>query len=105
MMTKDERRLTEVLHGMIVERQRLLIREANYLRGRIGLPPVRAAIPREQRLPRQGEERAIVLAESTPPCERLGAPPSRATAGRQLVLRKGGSATQYVEEGWALRLG
>ncbi len=27
---------------MIVERQRLLIREANFLRGLVGLPPVRA---------------------------------------------------------------
>jgi hypothetical protein len=27
---------------MIVERQRLLIREANYLRGLVGLPPVKA---------------------------------------------------------------
>jgi hypothetical protein len=27
---------------MIMERQRLLIREANYLRGLVGLPPVRA---------------------------------------------------------------
>ena len=42
MTTKDERRLTSVLTGMIMERQRLLIREANYLRGLVGLPPVRA---------------------------------------------------------------
>ena len=34
--------MTDVLQGMIVERQRLLIREANYLRGLVGLPPVRA---------------------------------------------------------------
>ena len=31
-----------ILQGMIVERQRLLIREANYLRGLVGLPQVRA---------------------------------------------------------------
>jgi hypothetical protein len=42
MTTKSERTSTSVLHGMIVERQRLLIREANYLRGLVGLPPVRA---------------------------------------------------------------
>ena len=29
---------------MIVERQRLLIREANYLRAPVGLPPVRAVV-------------------------------------------------------------
>lgn len=32
----------EVLQGMIVERQRLLIREANYLRSLVNLPPVAA---------------------------------------------------------------
>jgi hypothetical protein len=31
-----------ILQSMIVERQRLLIREANYLRGLVGLPPVKA---------------------------------------------------------------
>ena len=41
MTTKEERRLPDVLHGMIVERQRLLIREATYLRGLVGLAPVR----------------------------------------------------------------
>lgn len=37
-----ETRLWAILQGMIMERQRLLIREANYLRGLVGLPPVRA---------------------------------------------------------------
>ena len=37
-----ERTLAIVVRDMIVERQRLLIREANYLRGLVGLPPVRA---------------------------------------------------------------
>jgi len=46
MNAKSERGLTEVLHGMIMERQRLLIREANYLRGLVGLPPVRAETER-----------------------------------------------------------
>ena len=40
--TMAETRLWIILQGMIMERQRLLIREANYLRGLIGLPPVRA---------------------------------------------------------------
>ena len=30
-----------ILQGIIVEKQRLLIREANYLRTIVGLPPVR----------------------------------------------------------------
>jgi hypothetical protein len=42
MPTKDGRRLTEFLHGMIVARHWLLIRQANYLRGLVGLPAVRA---------------------------------------------------------------
>lgn len=40
--TMTETRLWVILQGMIMERQRLLIREANYLRGLVGLPPVRA---------------------------------------------------------------
>jgi len=39
-VTASEKTLTEILRSMIVERQRLLIREANYLRGLVGLPPV-----------------------------------------------------------------
>ena len=50
MTTKSERRLTGVLHGMIMERQRLLIREANYLRGLVGLPPVRGEKERDQQV-------------------------------------------------------
>jgi hypothetical protein len=42
MTTKEERPLTEVLHGMVTERQRSLNREPNYLRGLVGLPPVGA---------------------------------------------------------------
>jgi hypothetical protein len=49
MTTKSERTLTSVLHGMIVERQRLLMREASNLRGLVGLPSVRAE-------PRQADE-------------------------------------------------
>ncbi len=37
----EESRLMVMLREMIVERQRLLIREENYLRGLVGLPPVR----------------------------------------------------------------
>jgi hypothetical protein len=48
MTTKDERRLRDVLHGMVMERQRLLIREANYLRGLVGLPTVRAEKERDE---------------------------------------------------------
>ena len=40
-MGLEESRLMVMLREMIVERQRLLIREANYLRGLVGLPPVR----------------------------------------------------------------
>jgi hypothetical protein len=40
--TMAETRLWVILQGMIMERQRLLIGEANYLRGLMGLPPVRA---------------------------------------------------------------
>lgn len=36
-----ETRQWVILQGMIMERQRLPIREANYLRGLVGLPPVR----------------------------------------------------------------
>lgn len=42
MNAKSEPTLTDVLRGMIMERQRLPIREANYVRGLVGLPPVRA---------------------------------------------------------------
>ena len=42
MTPQTERTLADVLRDMIMERQRLLIREANYLRGLVGLPPVRA---------------------------------------------------------------
>ena len=41
-MTDQVRPLAKLVRDMIVERQRLLIREANYLRGLLGLPPVRA---------------------------------------------------------------
>ena len=43
MSPEKEQQLIKLLQGMIIERQRLLIREANYLRGLVGLPPVRAA--------------------------------------------------------------
>jgi hypothetical protein len=42
MSPEKEQRLIKLLQGMIIERQRLLIREANYLRGLVGLPPVKA---------------------------------------------------------------
>ena len=42
MTPQAERALAAVLRDMIIERQRLLVREANYLRGLVGLPPVRA---------------------------------------------------------------
>jgi hypothetical protein len=40
--TPSNRQISKLPQSMIVERQRLLIREANYLRGLVGLPPVRA---------------------------------------------------------------
>ena len=42
MSEPSSRQLAKLVQSMIVERQRLLIREANYLRGLVGLPPVRA---------------------------------------------------------------
>ena len=44
----EESKLWRLWREMILERQRLLIREANYLRGLVGLPPVRVG--------RQGQE-------------------------------------------------
>jgi len=41
-VTDQGRALAKLVRDMIVERQRLLIREANYLRGLVGLPPVSA---------------------------------------------------------------
>ena len=55
--TMAETRLWVILQGMIMERQRLLIREANYLRGLVGLPPVRAGRGREERWSAPGEGR------------------------------------------------
>ena len=40
-MTDQGRQLAKLVRDMIVERQRLLSREANYLRGLVGLPPVK----------------------------------------------------------------
>lgn len=42
MSAPSNQQLTRLIRSMIVERQRLLIREANYLRGLVGLPPVKA---------------------------------------------------------------
>ena len=42
MTPQPDRTLAAILRDMIVELQRLLIREANYLRGLLGLPPVKA---------------------------------------------------------------
>jgi hypothetical protein len=42
MKAPTNRDIAKVLQAMIVERQRLLIREANYLRAFVGPPPVRA---------------------------------------------------------------
>ena len=47
MTPQPERALAAMLRDMIVERQRLLIREANYLRGLVGLPPARAEKERD----------------------------------------------------------
>ena len=41
MTPEAERTLAVLLREMIMERRRLPIREANYLRGLVGLPPVR----------------------------------------------------------------
>ena len=41
--------LLSLLQGIIVERQRLLVREANYLRALIGLAPVMGGREREER--------------------------------------------------------
>jgi len=43
MTPQTARTLAAILRDMIMERQRLLIREANYLRGLVGLPPVRTS--------------------------------------------------------------
>ena len=40
MTPQIERTPAAILRDMIIERQRLLIREANYLRGLLGLPQV-----------------------------------------------------------------
>lgn len=42
MSDPSHRQIAKNLQDMIVERQCLLIREANYLRALVGLPPVRA---------------------------------------------------------------
>ena len=42
MSAPSNRQLAQLIREMMVERQRLLIREANYLRKLVGLPPVRA---------------------------------------------------------------
>ena len=42
MNAPSNRQLARILREMMLERQRLLIREANYLRGLVGLPPVKA---------------------------------------------------------------
>ena len=42
MNAPSNQQIARMLQGMIVERQRLLIREANYLRVLVGLPAARA---------------------------------------------------------------
>lgn len=42
MNAPSNRQLARLIGEIIVERQRLLIREANYLRALVGLPPVKA---------------------------------------------------------------
>jgi len=41
MSGPSHQQIARMLQGMIVERQRLLIREANYLWALVGLPPVK----------------------------------------------------------------
>ena len=43
MSAPSNQQLVKLIQSMIVERLLLLIREANYLRGLVGLPPVRVA--------------------------------------------------------------
>jgi len=43
MSSTSNQQLVKLIQSMIVERQRLLIREASYPRGLVGLPPVRAS--------------------------------------------------------------
>jgi hypothetical protein len=45
----SNRQLAQLIRAMLMERQRLLMREANYLRGLVGLPPVRAAGKEERK--------------------------------------------------------
>ena len=47
MNAPSNRQLARLLREMMLERQRLLIREANYLRKLVGLPPVRAESERK----------------------------------------------------------
>jgi hypothetical protein len=62
-----------LLQGIIVERQRLLIREANYLRTNVGLPPVR------------GEDGVMAMTSPTPG-NLPAAPPDPAPGPTRLAL-------------------
>jgi len=81
------------LQGIIVERQRLLIREANYLRQIIGIPPVRSE---------DGVIEVTAPAPVRPPESAPDPPPVRRTLhvnyNRPAILRAVAVAIEWGEE-------